>query len=260
MIMPTRAFRIVAIIITALCIYACSHPIEIVGEGDVISASGNRNCYLEDFQAGQDNCSKNYVDGAYQETYYAKPRTGWQFDHWGNEYCPDAAPPNYDCSFDVAAAVVRDFWGQTMPPLQAVFTPITGTKDFYYTGHYQAQSGPAPPGRCPAGHTLTNWRSDGQALDMEKIVVTGSHCLNSLDFSFVAGQGLMTYSNGDTLTSTYAGTTTILPPTYAHWYLVSTVTGGTGRFEGATGTIYDTGLLDIATHGGPEAMVGKLNY
>lgn len=258
--MPIRAFKILAIIIAALCIYACSHPIEIVGEGDVISASGNRNCYLEDFQAGQDNCSKNYVDGAYQETYYAKPRTGWQFDHWGNEYCPDAAPPNYDCSFDVAAAVVRDFWGQTMPPLQAVFTPITGTKDFYYTGHYQAQSGPAPPGRCPAGHTLTNWRSDGQALDMEKIVVTGSHCLNSLDFSFVAGQGLMTYSNGDTLTSTYAGTTTILPPTYAHWYLVSTVTGGTGRFEGATGTIYDTGLLDIATHGGPEAMVGKLNY
>ncbi len=259
--MLTRAFKIVSISITLLCIYACSHPIEIVGEGDVTSASGTRNCYLEDFQAGQDNCSKNYVVGAYHETYYATPRTGWQFDHWGNKYCPDAAPPNYDCSFDVDAAVVREYWGQTAAPLQAVFTRITETKDFYFTGHYQSQSGPAPPGRCPAGHTLSTFRSEGQTLDMEKVVVTGSHCLSQLDYSFVAGQSLSTYSNGDTLTTTYAGTTTILSsPPQAHWYDVATVTGGTGRFEGATGTIYDTGLLDLETHSGPEAMQGKINY
>ena len=143
--MLTRAFKIVSISITLLCIYACSHPIEIVGEGDVTSASGTRNCYLEDFQAGQDNCSKNYVVGAYHETYYATPRTGWQFDHWGNKYCPDAAPPNYDCSFDVDAAVVREYWGQTAAPLQAVFTRITETKDFYFTGHYQSQSRACTP-------------------------------------------------------------------------------------------------------------------
>ena len=32
-------------------VYACSHPIEIAGEGDVSSASGTRGCLLEEFQA-----------------------------------------------------------------------------------------------------------------------------------------------------------------------------------------------------------------
>ncbi len=36
-------------------IAACNHPIEIVGQGDVLSASGKRNCLLEEFQAGMEN-------------------------------------------------------------------------------------------------------------------------------------------------------------------------------------------------------------
>ncbi len=55
----------------------CRHPIEIVGEGDVLSATGTRNCYYEDFLAGADSCSKNLVVGEYNETYYAMPRDGW---------------------------------------------------------------------------------------------------------------------------------------------------------------------------------------
>jgi hypothetical protein len=101
-----------------LLIQACSHPIDIVGEGDVTSASGTRNCSLEDHTAGLDKCTKNYVVGAYQETYSAIPRTGWQFDHWVN-YCTTATTNT--CAFNVAAATVQQYWGQTMPPLQAVF-------------------------------------------------------------------------------------------------------------------------------------------
>ena len=103
-----------------LLLQACSHPIEIEGEGDVTSASGTRNCLLEDFQAGLDNCSKNHVIGAYEETYYATARPGWFFDHWAT-YCQNAAAPNYDCTFNVPEATVQQFWGQTMPPLRAVF-------------------------------------------------------------------------------------------------------------------------------------------
>lgn len=108
------------ICIALLMVQACRHPIEIEGEGDVLSATGNRNCYLEDFQAGLDNCSKNEVIGAYQETYYAAARPGWFFDHWVT-YCPNAAPPNYDCAFTVPEATVTQYSGQTMPPLRAVF-------------------------------------------------------------------------------------------------------------------------------------------
>lgn len=114
--------RITSIGIALFLLQACSHPIEIEGEGDVMSASGNRNCLLEDFQAGLDNCSKNHVSGAYQETYYATARPGWFFDHWVT-YCPNAAPPNYDCSFSVPAETVNAFAGQAVPPLRAVFKP-----------------------------------------------------------------------------------------------------------------------------------------
>jgi len=100
-----------------LFVYACSHPIDIVGEGDV-SSTGGRTCSLEDHRAGLDNCSKNYVIGGYHETYSAQPREGWEFDRWGS-YCTGAASDA--CRFDVPFSTVQAFWGGAVPPLQAVF-------------------------------------------------------------------------------------------------------------------------------------------
>ena len=97
---------------------ACSHPLEIVGEGDILSASGDRSCLLEEYRAEAENCVDNTVSGAYQETYYAQPRSGWTFDRWEN-YCIDAT--NNECSFDVSVDVVQQAWGQTASPLRAVF-------------------------------------------------------------------------------------------------------------------------------------------
>jgi hypothetical protein len=110
--------RIALISFTSLFIHACSHPIAIKGEGDVLSFSGSRDCFLEDYQAGLENCSKNYVIGEYQETYSAVPRSGWQFDQWSN-YCNK--PRTLDCSFSIPEGAVVYYWGQTMPPLQAIF-------------------------------------------------------------------------------------------------------------------------------------------
>jgi hypothetical protein len=121
----SRLSKILSLGIASLLTQACSHPIEIEGQGDVMSASGNRTCLLENFQAGDVVCSKNYAVGAYQETYYATAKPGWKFDHWVT-YCANATPPNYDCSFNIPAEAVRDFWGKAVPPLKAVFTPIPG--------------------------------------------------------------------------------------------------------------------------------------
>ncbi len=106
-------------------LYACSHPLEIIGEGDILSSTGTRNCYLEDFQAGKDSCAVNLVVRDYQETYYAMPRDGWVFASWKN-YCTDGSTAD-QCSFNVDADVVRQFWGGAARPLVAVFeksTPI----------------------------------------------------------------------------------------------------------------------------------------
>lgn len=42
-------------------IFACSNPIEIVGEGDVKTRSGNSICMFEGDDPGETNCSKNFV-------------------------------------------------------------------------------------------------------------------------------------------------------------------------------------------------------
>jgi hypothetical protein len=109
---PMKIVRILAILFAVLFNNACSHPIEIVGEGDVWS-SGGRTCTLEDYQDGLGNCTKNFVViEAYQETYYAEPRTGWTFHRWGN-YCQNS--PDNTCSFNGPEEAVRIFAGVTFP-------------------------------------------------------------------------------------------------------------------------------------------------
>lgn len=104
-----------------LLTHACSHPIEIQGEGDVSSNFG-RSCTLEDSLTVPvpDNCAKNVVVEDYFDTYTATPRAGWQFDHWKN-YCTDAE--DNTCTFNLTAEQVRTAWFKTVPPLVAVFTP-----------------------------------------------------------------------------------------------------------------------------------------
>jgi hypothetical protein len=94
---PGSLFSIVKIAFSSVLfplLFACSHPLEIIG--DVLSASGERNCYLADFKAGKDNCRKNLIMSAYQETYYGVAHKGWKFSHWQN-YCTDAS--NNQCSW-----------------------------------------------------------------------------------------------------------------------------------------------------------------
>jgi hypothetical protein len=115
--MPKLTLLPVLLAVVAL-MTGCSHPLEIVGEGDIMSASGDRNCLLEDFQAGEDVCAVNLVFGDYQETYYAQPRPGWQFDRWEN-YCSDKTDPS--CNFNAPAHLVNQARGKVAAPLRAIF-------------------------------------------------------------------------------------------------------------------------------------------
>jgi hypothetical protein len=115
-------FKVIFTSYFSILIAACSHPIEIIGDGDVTSASGTRYCYLEDYKAGKDNCAENFVTGAYEETYYATPRDGWMFTGW--EGCLNIVSGS--CSFNVPADAVIQFWGKTAPPLKAIFALSSG--------------------------------------------------------------------------------------------------------------------------------------
>ena len=113
--------NIIVLAALSLLAMACSHPIEIVGEGDVLSATGDRDCLLEEFHAGIEKCSKNTVLGEYMETYSAVARPGWEFEGWGN-YCTDNGTDA--CSFAVNKKTVEGAWGAVMPPLKARFARI----------------------------------------------------------------------------------------------------------------------------------------
>lgn len=123
----------VSLLAVVLVAAACNQPIEIVGEGDVISTSGTRDCTLADHTAGSTNCTENAIVGAYDETYTGVAASGWHFHRWAN-YCPDAT--DNTCSFDVAADIITAAQGITVSPLVAIFRPdvITGF-DSLFIGH-----------------------------------------------------------------------------------------------------------------------------
>lgn len=101
--------------LSVLLVVGCSHPLEIVGEGDIESSTGANDCALE-----EQPCA-NYVTGDYNVTYTAAPREGWNFVGW--EGCGVQFP---ECSFNIPALYVDQNWFQTMPTLRAVFVEGLG--------------------------------------------------------------------------------------------------------------------------------------
>lgn len=99
----------IVLVLLAL-LFACSHPLQIVGGGDIVSSTGNNNCSLE-----AQPCA-NIVAGDYNVTYTAEPRDGWDFVGW--EGCGDQFPA---CTFNVPAGLVNRAIFKTAPALRAVF-------------------------------------------------------------------------------------------------------------------------------------------
>ena len=110
-----------------------------------------------------------------------------------------------------------------------------------------------PGGRCvpPFANTVSfgpgDIRSDGSTT-LGPISVTASHCVTSLPpTDIVDGRATIAFRAGDTITGTFSGRadTTATPGTFAVMENF-VITGGTGRFVGATGTFTDNGTLSIA--------------
>ena len=108
--------KILFALILLVFVTACSHPQKIVGEGDIISSTGNNNC------SWADQPCANYVTGDYNVTYTALPQEGWVFSEW--QGCGAQWP---DCAFNVPRSTVDSLWGKTAPALTAVFTQIANS-------------------------------------------------------------------------------------------------------------------------------------
>jgi hypothetical protein len=69
----------------------------------------------------------------------------------------------------------------------------------------------------------------------------------NLETEFATGTATFTAANGDTLTASVTGKATPTSPGVLSFVEVYTITGGTGRFAGATGTFTLESTLNLAT-------------
>jgi hypothetical protein len=148
-----------------ILVAGCTHPIEIVGQGDIRSASGEHDCLVEEAP-----CKAVAVD-RYTETYSAQPRPGYSFAGWDN--CPEEQGDS--CLIDVAAEVVHDNWGKTAPPLVARFAPdceaappssFAAIQTVIFNGRGCSSGGCHGAGRPQAGLSLATGSSYGNIVNV----------------------------------------------------------------------------------------------
>ena len=87
----------------------------------------------------------------------------------------------------------------------------------------------------------------GTATYLGRFTLEAPHVVNQATLTAV-GTYLITAANGDTITADLAGTATMVdPPNVISITETATVTGGTGRFAGATGSIQVERIFNRAT-------------
>jgi hypothetical protein len=94
---------------------------------------------------------------------------------------------------------------------------------------------PAATNPCPTGTFLLQISGGGHATQMGAITDSQSHCQNPVTGAFTDGQYVLTTVGGDTIFGSYSGQ---LIPAAGNTFAIQgqfTITGGTGRFSGATG-------------------------
>ena len=132
--------------------------------------------------------------------------------------------------------------------------PLTG--GFSYTSTLDQTKDPA----CPLAGMMVGI---GHLSHLGKSAVVATDCITQAYGSFVILHGSLTVTaaNGDKLTATYTGSFIPAGGTLLQTKDVTySITGGTGRFEGARGTGRLEGSEDMATHQGSLSVSGTISY
>ena len=129
-------------------------------------------------------------------------------------------------------------------PAAASVQPFSGTI-------HNVTSPGAPGGRCGAPPVLTLVFTPESTIGTSNLgafAVTASHCVTPTPPVTNYGGGLFSWAfeDGGVLEGTYSGTVTLIPGQPAQTVQDYVVTGGTGRFAGATGSFTVERLYDPA--------------
>jgi hypothetical protein len=99
------------------------------------------------------------------------------------------------------------------------------------------------PRQCPAPFTGVA-EAVGRATHLGVVQVIGTHCEG--DGVSYDGRMTLTAANGDTITGTYVTHWVITPPT-VHVTGWLSIDGGTGRFSGATGRVWQDHVITMTS-------------
>jgi hypothetical protein len=94
---------------------------------------------------------------------------------------------------------------------------------------------------------LTRDSASGEATPFGRYTLVAHEFINLATLTVKGGAFTLTAANGDTLTGEYSGQAVAEFPTIIHYEVSGPITGGTGRFAGATGTITFDGFADLQT-------------
>lgn len=117
---------------------------------------------------------------------------------------------------------------------------------------------PAQVDRCGPEEIGMGLTKVGTATHLGRFTVVASQCLDPATGTIAKGEAIFTAANGDQLFARHSGRVTGSPPVLA-FELTYSVTGGTGRFATASGTIMARGDFDVRTGGGSASLDGVIS-
>lgn len=116
------------------------------------------------------------------------------------------------------------------------------------------------PGACPGGSLeQVVIEGTGHATHVGAYTYAATECLDAVTGAF-AGTSTLTAANGDAITGSYEGRVSVTAdPDVIAYQEELDVTGGTGRFAGATGTLQVAGVANLLTLEYSQTLTGTLS-
>ena len=114
------------------------------------------------------------------------------------------------------------------------------------------------PGCNATGESRRYLTGEGTATRLGSYTVSLSFCSRA-GGTLTDGRGTFIAANGDLLDFTFEGTSAFVPPFTLSFTSYADFTGGSGRFDGATGQAVVTGSLDVRTGSGDGRWEGAMS-
>ena len=115
-------------------------------------------------------------------------------------------------------------------------------------------------GPCETGGVVLEVTGDGHSTELGNYSGRYRECLDPASGAVTGGTFTLTAANGDTVFGTYSGQASPTEdPSVVAYEDPGVITGGTGRFAGAGGTMTTSGLANLATGEYSGTVTGSMS-